>query len=73
VNKDDWNTYEIVAVGHKLLTAVNGVKCVDLDDKEGELEGLIAVQVHAGGPTEVRFKDFELEVDPPKAELKTVK
>jgi putative heme-binding domain-containing protein len=71
LHKDDWNTYEVVAVGHKIMTAVNGVKCVDLDDKEGELEGLIAVQVHAGGPTEVRFKGFELEVDP-KAELKTV-
>jgi putative membrane-bound dehydrogenase-like protein len=72
LHKDDWNTYEVLAVGHKIMTAVNGVKCVDLDDKEGELEGLIAVQVHAGGPTEVRFKDFELEVDP-KPELKTVK
>ena len=72
LHKDDWNTYEVVAVGHKIMTAVNGVKCVDLDDEKGELEGLIAVQVHAGGPTEVRFKDFELEIDP-KPELKTVK
>jgi hypothetical protein len=71
LHKDDWNTYEIVAVGHKIMTAVNGVKCVDLDDDKGELEGILAVQVHAGGPTEVRFKDFELEVDP-KPELKTV-
>jgi putative membrane-bound dehydrogenase-like protein len=72
LHKDDWNAYEIVAVGHKIMTAVNGVKCVDLDDEKGELEGILAVQVHAGGPTEVRFKDFELEVDP-MPELKTVK
>jgi hypothetical protein len=72
VKKDDWNTYEILAVGHKIQTAVNGKLAVDLDDPMGELEGVIAVQVHSGGPTEVRFKDLELEVDP-KGGLKTVK
>jgi hypothetical protein len=71
VKPDDWNTYEIVAVGHRILTAINGVPCVDLDDKEGELEGLIALQVHSGGPIEVRFKDFELETGVTRAELKT--
>ena len=64
VKPEDWNTYEILAVGHKIQTAVNGNKCVDLEDPQGELKGHIAVQVHSGGPTEVRFKDFELEVNP---------
>ena len=73
VKKEDWNTYEILAVGHKIRTAVNGKTCVDFDDPQGELEGVIAVQVHSGGPTEVRFKDFELEPNPKSAELKTVK
>ena len=72
VKKEDWNTYEILAVGHKIQTAINGRKCVDLDDPQGELKGHIAVQVHSGGPTEVRFKDFELELNP-EAKLKTVK
>jgi hypothetical protein len=72
VKTDDWNTYEVVAVGHHILTAINGVKCVDLEDEKGELEGRIAFQVHSGGPTEVRFKDIELELDP-KPELKTLK
>jgi hypothetical protein len=72
VKKGDWNTYEVLAVGHKIQTAVNGVKSVDLDDPQGELTGHIAVQVHAGGPTDVRFKDFELELNP-EPKLKTVK
>ena len=72
VKKEDWNTYEILAVGHKIQTAINGRKCVDLDDPQGELKGHIAVQVHSGGPTEVRFKDFELELNP-EPKLKTVK
>ena len=71
VKQDDWNTYEILAVGHKIKTAINGKLCSDLDDPAGELEGVIAVQVHSGGPIEVRWKDFELEIDP-KPELKTV-
>jgi hypothetical protein len=71
INKEDWNTYEVLAVGHKIRTAVNGRLCVDLDDPEGELEGVIAPQVHSGGPTEVRFKDFELELNP-EPEMKTV-
>jgi putative membrane-bound dehydrogenase-like protein len=72
VKAGDWNTYEIVAVGHKIKTAVNGHPCVDLDDPQGELKGHVAVQVHSGGPTEVRFKDFELELNP-EPKLKTAK
>ena len=68
--KEDWNTYEVLAVGHKIQTAINGRKCVDLDDPKGDLTGHIAVQVHAGGPTEVRYKDFQLELNP-EPKLKT--
>jgi hypothetical protein len=71
VRTDDWNTYEVLAVGHHIKTAINGKLCTDFEDPEGELEGVIAVQVHSGGPTEVRFKEFELDLDP-KPELKTV-
>jgi putative heme-binding domain-containing protein len=72
VKPNDWNTYEIVAVGHKIMTALNGHKCVDLDDPDGARRGIFALQVHSGGPTEVRFKDLKLEVNP-KPELVTVK
>jgi hypothetical protein len=72
VNKDDWNTYEVVAVGHHILTAINGHKCVDLDDPKGAASGLLGLQIHAGGPTEVRWKEFKFEVNP-KAELVTEK
>ena len=36
------------------------------------MKGRIGLQVHAGGPMEVRFKNFQLELNP-KLELKTVK
>jgi len=72
VNKNDWNTYEIVAVGSKVRTALNGHVCVDLDDPKISRKGIIGLQVHAGGPTEVRFKDLELELNP-EFSLKTAK
>ena len=72
LNRDDWNTYEVVAVGHHILTAINGHKCVDIEDPQGAGSGMFGLQVHAGGPTEVRFKDLKLELNP-KAELTTLK
>ena len=72
VKTEDWNTYEIVAVGSKIRTAINGKLCVDLDDPEGARRGIVAFQLHSGGAMEVRFKDLKLELDP-KFELSTVK
>jgi hypothetical protein len=72
LNKEDWNTYEVVAVGHHILTALNGHKTVDLEDEKGATRGIFGLQVHAGGPTEVRFKDLQLELNP-KPELLTLK
>jgi hypothetical protein len=72
VKKEDWNTYEVVAVGDRVLIALNGTQTVDLTDPKGAKKGIFAVQVHAGGPTEVRFRNMKLEPNP-KAELMTVK
>jgi putative membrane-bound dehydrogenase-like protein len=72
VNVDDWNTYEILAVDGKIRTALNGHLCVDLDDPKIVRRGITGLQMHAGGPLEVRFKDFQLELNP-KFEMTTVK
>ena len=66
VKPGEWNTYEIVAQGHHIRTFLNGKPCVDLQDPKGALQGVIALQLHSGGPMEVRFKDFEIEVLPAK-------
>jgi putative membrane-bound dehydrogenase-like protein len=62
VKMDDWNEYEIVAVGSRIKTFLNGHACVDLDDPPGARRGIFAFQIHSGGPMEVRFKDLKLEV-----------
>src|SRR4029453_6282620 len=64
VSPDGWNTYEGVAVGSKIRTAINGHLCVDLDDPQGARQGIIGLQMHAGGPMEVRFKEIKLELNP---------
>src|SRR5262249_38072110 len=62
VRKGGWNDYEIVAVGSKVRTYLNGKRCVDLDDPKLARRGVFALQIHSGGPMEVRFKDLQLEV-----------
>ncbi|TDJ68404.1 MAG: DUF1080 domain-containing protein [Planctomycetota bacterium] len=64
VKPGEWNKYEIVAVGDRIRTAINGIPCVDLVDPEGARSGVIALQIHSGGATDVRFRNFVLELDP---------
>ncbi len=62
VKPGQWNTYEIIASGSKIQTKINGQLCVDLDDPKGEKRESSRLQLHSGGPTEVRFRNFKLEV-----------
>ncbi|WP_152051280.1 PVC-type heme-binding CxxCH protein [Tautonia marina] len=61
VKLGEWNTYEIIARGSKITTSINGKPCVDLDDPEGSRRGIFALQLHSGGPMEVRFRNLVLE------------
>lgn len=62
VKVNHWNDYVIEARGSKIKTFINGNPCVDLDDKPGARQGIIAFQLHSGGPMQIRFKDIKLEV-----------
>jgi len=62
VRPGEWNRYEIVAEGSRIRTWINGQPCVDLDDPPGARRGIIALQLHSGGPTEVRFRNLTLEL-----------
>ena len=64
VKVDEWNTYSIVAVGTRVRTFINGQLCVDLLDPQFARRGLFALQLHSGGPMEVRFKELRLEIFP---------
>lgn len=64
VKPEEWNTYEILAVGSRIRTAINGQLCADVDDDKLARRGVIGLQIHSGGPMEVRFKDLKLELNP---------
>ncbi|QDV22095.1 PVC-type heme-binding CxxCH protein [Aureliella helgolandensis] len=57
-----WNRYEVEAVGSHIRTRLNGNLCVDLDDPKGARAGVFAIQLHSGGPTEVRIRNVVLEL-----------
>ncbi len=62
VVRDGWNRYRIEARGSRIRTWINDSACVDLDDPKGARRGIVALQLHSGGPTEIRFRNFSLTV-----------
>ncbi len=68
VKPGEWNRYEIMAQGSKIETRINGQLCVDLDDPDGMRRGVFGLQLHSGGPTEVRYRGLTIEVLPPRTE-----
>ena len=59
----DWNEYVIIAKGGHLQHFINGKQTVDVTDETavGAKTGLVALQLHAGKPMTVQFKDIVLK------------
>ena len=56
-----WNRLIIRAVGSEVTTWLNGQKMVHLSDQKiGEANGFIALQIHDGGGIKVRWKDIKI-------------
>jgi hypothetical protein len=56
---DDFNDYYIKCVGKHVTIKLNGKTTVDEDFAKLPDDGIIALQLHAGAPMEVVFKDFK--------------
>lgn len=63
VKRSEWNDYRIRAEGKRIQLWLNGVPTVDYTetDKDIAQKGFIALQIHGGAKTEVRFKDIVIE------------
>ena len=61
IHKGDWNDYEITAKGDHVVIKINGTTVIDRTDPVFDKSGIIALQLHAGQPMEVRFKDIEIK------------
>ena len=62
VKPDDWNDYTIVARGGHVTLHINGIAMSELDDRDPRrlARGWLGLQVHAGPPMRVQFKDIYL-------------
>jgi len=71
---EDWNEYHIIARGNHLIHYLNGYKTMELIDNDrltnpsdpkdlrgAARQGLLALQLHAGDPMVVEFKDIRLK------------
>jgi putative membrane-bound dehydrogenase-like protein len=64
VKKGAWNQYRIVAAGSRVRAWLNGQLCFDRDDPTAARRGVIGLQLHSGGPMEVRFRHLTLKLLP---------
>jgi hypothetical protein len=63
IKSEDWNDYKIVAIGNHVQHFINGMQTIDVTDEDAAnapKEGLLALQIHAGPPMKVQFKNFKL-------------
>lgn len=61
--REGWNTATVVARGNRIIHRVNGVEVIDftdLDEKNAEASGVIALQLHAGEPMRIEFRSIKL-------------
>src|SRR5205809_6633159 len=59
----DWNDYVVIAKGNHLQHFINGVQTIDVVDERAKAakEGILALQLHAGEPMTVQFKNIRIK------------
>ncbi len=61
VRRDDWNEYSLTVVGNRYVARLNGIQMVDFTDPSPRsFDGTIALQLHAGGHGNMKFKEIWL-------------
>jgi hypothetical protein len=64
VKTEDWNEYEITAKGYHFVQKINGQVMCEVTDEDTEMRrpsGLLALQLHAGPPMKVQFRNIRLK------------
>jgi hypothetical protein len=61
----DWNEYVVIAKGGHLQHFINGKQTIDVTDETaaGAKNGILALQLHAGQPMTVQFKEIVLKTE----------
>jgi uncharacterized protein (TIGR03067 family) len=74
IKENDWNDYVVIAKGNHFQHFINGVQTVDVTDEregKGAKEGILALQLHAGDPMTVQFKNIRIKDLSAKKSAKT--
>jgi len=64
IKDQDWNSYHIIAKGFEFQHIINGKTMsitIDNDEKERRASGILALQLHAGPPMKVQFKNIRIK------------
>ncbi len=61
VKNDEFNDYEVRAVGKKITIKINGTVMVEGEFAKAPDTGIIAFQAHAGPPMEIIFRNIEFK------------
>jgi hypothetical protein len=62
---EDWHEYHLTCVGPQITLKVDGRLAAEVEDNDlrrFESQGVLALQLHSGPPTQVEFKDIRLKV-----------
>ncbi len=63
IKQKDWNEYRVLARGHSIVLKINGNVTAEVTDEDAEMRrrsGLLALQLHAGPPMKVEFRNVRL-------------
>jgi type 1 glutamine amidotransferase len=64
IKNEDWNNYVVTAQGNHMIHKINGRVTVDVTDEQVDkraMSGILALQLHAGDPMRIQFKDIRLK------------
>jgi Domain of Unknown Function (DUF1080) len=63
LKKGDWNEYTIRAKGDHVTLKMNDVTTVDYHEPDADIarSGIIALQVHSGGPMKIEFRNIRIK------------
>lgn len=67
---EDWHEYHLVCRGPRITLHIDGRLAAEVDDhdpRRAEAQGILALQLHSGPPTEVQFRDIQLRILKPPA------
>ena len=63
IKNEDWNEYTIIADGNHLIHKINGNTTAEVIDESPTAlkSGILALQLHAGPPMKVQFRDIRMK------------